>query len=122
TEIFPGIERLGGPVDQVSLPISVLFAQSGDHLWTPPAAGLIDVPGHLGHHDVADLTRLEKFVRAHVARRGPSLRADLNDLLRCAYELQRRARIAHDISEGLFDIDVFAGSYRPPTVISVADR
>ena len=43
------------PVEQIALPVRVLFLQQRHNVGPAPAAGLVHVPGHLHHHDVAEL-------------------------------------------------------------------
>src|SRR5262249_4070236 len=69
-----------------------------------PATWLINVPGHLYHHDFAKLAGLNKLVRANVVITAPALATDLYNLLRLFYGFEDRARIFHRIGHRLLDI------------------
>src|SRR5262249_53643166 len=67
-EVLSRVEWLVWPVDQEPLPVCVLFFQLRHQLRTPPTPGLIYIPGHIGHNDVAELARLYEIVSPHVTR------------------------------------------------------
>src|SRR5262245_54221214 len=78
-EMMARIERqLGIAVDEEAFPIRILLLHHLDFLDAPPAARLVDVPGHLGHHYVAELAGIEIFLGANIFRRRAALRADLD--------------------------------------------
>src|ERR1700731_4530344 len=62
-QILTRIEGLEGSVDQKFLPVRIGLAQLRNQLRTPPASGLVDIPGHFDRNDVAELSRLDKVVR-----------------------------------------------------------
>ena len=110
--MLSGIERDARTIDQESLPVGILLAQLRDQLWTSPAAGLIHVPGHLRHHDLAELAGLDEVVRAPVFLGASTLCADLHDPPGL---LDRRADglgVGHGICERLLDVGVAAGGHR----------
>ena len=68
-DVLPRIERFEGPVDEKALPVNILLAQLRNQIGPPPTTRLVYVPSHLGHHDVAKLTRFDELISAHVTRR-----------------------------------------------------
>ncbi len=91
-KVLACIERLVWKIHQIALPVRVFFLQQRYDIWPSPAPRLIDVPGHLNHHDVAELTRLNVLVRLLIARRAASLGPNLHNLLTALWTASRMAR------------------------------
>src|SRR5262249_9824723 len=98
-------------VEKEKIPICILFANLFDQLRASPATWLINVPGHLHHHDFTKLSGLNKLVRANVVIAAPALTTDLYNLLRLFYGFEDRARIFHRIGHRLLDIRIAPGSH-----------
>src|SRR6185437_12827574 len=81
-------------------------------LGATPAAGLVDVPCHLHHDDVAELAGLDVLGGLDVRRRRPALRAHGDHLLRAFDGLEEGAGIVHAVRGRLFHVGVAAGLHR----------
>src|SRR5271170_8162828 len=80
-KILASVERLVGTVHQLALPVRVFFLQKWHDIRTPPPAGLIHVPAHLDHYDVAELSGLDIFGCLLISRCAATLRTNLYDLV-----------------------------------------
>src|SRR3989475_498392 len=74
-EIFSGIERFEGLIDQEALPVGVRFAKQRDEFGAAPAPRLVDVPDHVDGNDVAELAGLDELVRSEERRVGKECRS-----------------------------------------------
>ena len=108
-EVLARVEGLVGTVEQIALPVGVLFLEQRDDVGAAPAAGLVDVPCHLDHDDVAELAGLDVFGGLLIAGRGAALRADLDDLAGLVDGGAEVAGVVHGVGGGLFDVGVAAG-------------
>ena len=108
-EVFARIPRRLRPVHLEALPVGVLLADRGDQVGPPPAPGLVDVPGHLGGDDRAELAALEIVAGCLIGRPRPALRADLHDPLAGAHRLEGGPGVQHRFGKRLFAVDVAAG-------------
>src|SRR5215510_8879917 len=105
------LSALLATVEQETIPIRVLFANFLNQLRASPASGLIDVPGHLNHHDLAKLGGLNKLVRANVVTPTTSLTTDLHNLLRLFNRFEDCVRIFHRVGHRLLDVRITTGPY-----------
>ena len=82
---------------------------SGHDVGTAPAAGLVDVPAHLDHDDVAELAGLDVLCGLDVGGGGAALGADGDDLFGAFDGGEEVARVGHGVRGGLFYVCVAAG-------------
>src|SRR5882757_5595818 len=111
-QIFASVEWLIGPVEQVALPVRILFLQERHNTRAPPTAWLIHVPGHFDSNDVTEFTRLNVLVSLLIAGRAAALGTDSYDLSRLLHRGAKRSRILHGVSGGLLHIGVAACLHR----------
>ena len=78
-QVLPGIPGFERPVHQVALPVGVCLFDGRSKLRQAPAAGLVDVPGHFHHDDIAEITRFDVLIGGVVIFAAASLRTYLND-------------------------------------------
>jgi hypothetical protein len=108
-KVLAGIEGLVGAVEQIALPVGVLLLEEGHNVGTTPAPGLVDVPAHLDHDDVAELAGLDVFGGLLIAGRGAALGADLHDFAGLVDGGAEGAGIGHGVGGGLFHVGIAAG-------------
>src|SRR5665213_658087 len=108
-EVLASVERYLGTVHQIALPVGVFFLQQRDDIGAAPAAGLVDVPGHLDHDDVAKLAGLDVLRRALVAGRAAALRSYLDDLSGLVDGGAEEAGVVHGVGGRLFYVGIAAG-------------
>src|ERR1700722_13348983 len=108
-EILAGIEGLVGTVEEVALPVCVLFLQQGHDPRAAPASRLINVPGHFDGDDVTEFSRLDIFVGLLIAGRAAGLGAN-RDYFSCLLDrIAEGARVFHGVGGGFFHVGVAAG-------------
>src|SRR5665213_1588295 len=108
-EVLASVEWDLGTVHQVPLPVGVFFLQQWDDVGAAPASGLVDVPCHFHHDDVAELAGLDVLRRALIAGRAAALRSYLDDLAGLVNSRAEEAGVVHGVGRGLFDVGVAAG-------------
>src|SRR5882757_7267733 len=111
-EILASVEGLVGPVEQVALPVRILFLQERHNTRAPPTAWLIDVPGHFDSNDVTEFARLKVLVSLLIAGRAAALGTDSYDLSRLLHRGAKCSRLLHGVSGGLLHIGVAACLHR----------
>src|SRR5438132_7479083 len=76
---IPGFIR---EIREKALPVGILLLDGRDELRPAPPPGLVHVPGHLGHYDVAELSRSDEGICDLVVLGTAPLRVDLADCVR----------------------------------------
>ena len=107
-KIFAGVEGLVGAIEQIALPVGVLFLEQGHHVGTAPAARLVHVPAHFNHNDVAEGAGLDVIGSPLIGRSGAPLGADLDDPAGLLDGGEKLAGVGHGVSGGLFHVGVAA--------------
>ena len=120
-KILARVELVLDDSEAVAVPVGVFLLERGHDGWTAPAAGLVDVPAHLDHDDVAELAGLDVLASLDVGGRGAALGADGDDLLGAFDGLEEGARVGHGVRGGLFDVGVAAGLDRLDAVAGVLE-
>src|ERR1035437_1292805 len=120
-KVLARIEWLVGAVEQEALPVGVLFFQKRHNIGATPAAGLIDVPCHLDHDDVAELAGLDVLGGFHIGGRGAALGSDLDNFAGLFDGGEEVAGVFHGVRGGLFDVGVAAGVDRFDAVLRVLE-
>src|SRR5256885_16490773 len=76
---IPGFIR---EIREKALPVGILLLDGRDELGPAPPPGLVHVPGHLGHDDIAELSRSDEVIGDLVVLVTAPLRAYLHDAVR----------------------------------------
>jgi hypothetical protein len=120
-KVLARIEGLVGAVEQKALPVGVLLFEEGHDIGATPAAGLVNVPCHLDHDDVAELAGLDVLGGLLIAGRGAALGSDLHDFSGLFDGGEEFASVVHGVRSGLFDVSVATGVDRLDAMLRVLE-
>jgi hypothetical protein len=108
-QVLAGVPVFLGPVaDDVAVPVHVFAPDFGHQFGAAPAAGLVHVPGHFHHRNVAELAVLDELVGGVVVGGAAALRTHLHDLAGFFHGLEGDAGVFHGFGKGLFHVHVLA--------------
>ncbi len=108
-KVLARVELVRDDAHAVALPVGVFLLEQRNDVRAAPAAGLVDVPTHLDHDDVAELAGLDEVARGLVAGGGAPLGADGDDLVGAFDRLEEVPRVVHAVRGGLLHVGVAAG-------------
>src|ERR1017187_3018639 len=94
-QVLARVEFVRDDAHAVALPVGIFCLEQRDDVGAAPAAGLVDVPTHLDHDDVAELTGVNEVAGGLVAGGGAPLGADSDDLVRAFERLGEGPRVVH---------------------------
>jgi hypothetical protein len=120
-KVFAGVKGLVWAVEEIALPVGILLFEEGNDVGTAPAAGLIYVPGHFDHDNVAESAGLDIFGGLLVAGRGAALGSHLDDLAGIFDSGAEEARVGHGVRGGLLDISVAASIHGFSAVLGMLE-